>query len=167
MDNIYCAVLCCSAPPTTSLTIGEPKCIVDAYIYVNSVIPFTLNATDNTGSGIALTVYKIYNSAYDSGWITYTEKFSLQTWLENGIYFIVYKSTDNLGNVEARNIVVVILRNPIVDTWITDSDFNEIESFRAVFSLYRNTELWTLTATNQGNSTSTFWLTTHGQNNRI
>ena len=70
MDNIYCAVLCCSAPPTTSLTIGEPKCIVDAYIYVNSVIPFTLNATDNTGSGIALTVYKIYNSAYDSGWIT-------------------------------------------------------------------------------------------------
>lgn len=139
-----------NTPPTTSLTIGEPKCVHDVDIYVNSATPFILNATDNTGSGVTLTVYKIYNSTYDSGWITYTGNFSLPTWLDNGPYLIAYNSTDNLGNVETENIVIAILRNPLVDTWMTDSDFNEIESFRVVFTPYRNTELYKLTATNPG-----------------
>jgi len=37
-----------------------------------------------------------------------------------------------------------------INTWITDSDFNKIESFRAVFTPDGNTELYKLTATNPG-----------------
>lgn len=37
-----------------------------------------------------------------------------------------------------------------IDTWVSDSDFNEIESFRAVFTPYSDTDLYELTATNPG-----------------
>ncbi|MFQ5999403.1 MAG: LamG domain-containing protein [Candidatus Bathyarchaeia archaeon] len=38
----------------------------------------------------------------------------------------------------------------IVETWMTDSDFNNITSFRAVFTPYRKTGDYKLTATNPG-----------------
>ena len=37
-----------------------------------------------------------------------------------------------------------------INTWLTDSDFNEIESFRVVLTPYGDTELYKLTATNPG-----------------
>jgi squalene-hopene/tetraprenyl-beta-curcumene cyclase len=95
-------------PPTTRLSIGEPKYVTDT-IYVTPDTPFFLDATDNPGgSGVALTAYKIRNATYDSGWLTYTEPFYL-TELIDGVYAIDYNSTDNANNVEPTNTINVTL----------------------------------------------------------
>jgi len=96
-----------NTPPTTSLTIGEPKYISDT-TYVTSDTPFTLEANDNAGSGVYSIAYRIYNGAYDSGWQPYTEPFYL-TSLTDGVYTIEFNSTDNVGNVEVTNSVQVAL----------------------------------------------------------
>ena len=139
-------------PPTTVPTIGEPK-YVDLMdnIYVSSATLFTLTAEDNpSGTGVASTAYSVCNATHNSGWIDYSAPFRLPVWLENGVYTIAYNSTDNMGNMEEANIMTIVLSNPLVDTWVTDSNFNEIESFRAVFTPHGNTELHKLTATNPG-----------------
>jgi squalene-hopene/tetraprenyl-beta-curcumene cyclase len=95
-------------PPTTILSIGEPKYVTDT-IYVTPDTPFLLDATDNPGgSGVALTAYKIRNATYDSSWLTYTETFYL-TGLTDGVYAIDYNSTDNANNVEPTNTINVTL----------------------------------------------------------
>jgi hypothetical protein len=96
-----------NTPPSTTLTIGEPKYISDA-TYVNSATPFTLEADDNAGSGVYSVAYRIYNGAYDSGWQPYTTPFHL-TVLADGVYTIEFNSTDNVGNVEVTNSVQVAL----------------------------------------------------------
>jgi len=95
-------------PPTTLLTIGEPKYVTEI-TYVTHDTPFNLTATDNPGgTGVALTAYKIRNATYDSGWLTYTETFYL-TGLTDGVYTIDYNSTDNANNVEPTNTINVTL----------------------------------------------------------
>jgi hypothetical protein len=95
-------------PPTTTLTIGEPKYVTEI-TYVTHDTPFNLTATDNPGgTGVALTAYKIRNATYDSGWLTYTETFYL-TGLADGVYTIDYNSTDNANNVEPTNTINVTL----------------------------------------------------------
>jgi len=89
-------------PPTTTLTIGEPKYVTDI-TYVTPETPFSLNATDNPGgTGVALTAYRIRNATYDSGWLPYTEPFHL-VGLADGVYSIDYNSTDHSHNVEPTN----------------------------------------------------------------
>jgi len=95
-------------PPTTTLTIGEPKYVTDI-LYVTPDTPFNLTATDNPGgTGVALTVYRIRNATFDSGWLPYTEPFRLKG-LVDGIYFIDYNSTDNANNIEPTNTISVTL----------------------------------------------------------
>lgn len=97
-------------PPTTTLYIGEPK-YVDPLnkVYISSATPFTLTAEDNpSGSGVASTLYRIYNSTYGSGWQTYTSPFHL-TSLADGAYTIEYKSTDNANNLETTHTISVTL----------------------------------------------------------
>jgi uncharacterized repeat protein (TIGR01451 family) len=97
-----------TVPPTTILTIGEPKYVTEI-TYVTPDTPFILSATDDPGgTGVALTAYKIRNTTYDSGWITYTEPFYL-TGLNDGTYHIDYNSTDNAGNVEPTQTVTITL----------------------------------------------------------
>jgi parallel beta-helix repeat protein len=93
--------------PTTALTIGEPKYISDT-TYVTTDTPFTLEANDNTGSGVCSIAYRIYNDSYNSGWLTYTESFYL-IGLADGVYTIEFNSTDNLGNIEATKSIQVTL----------------------------------------------------------
>jgi hypothetical protein len=96
-------------PPETELNIGEPKIVVNDRTYVTSTAPIALMAEDDSGgSGVASTAYKIYSSAYDSGWITYTEPFYL-IGLSDGVYNINYNSTDYVGNVESTNSIQVTL----------------------------------------------------------
>jgi len=98
-------------PPETWLSIGEPKFVVDHLTYLTSATPITLMAADNAGgSGLALTAYRIYNAAYDNGWITYSQPFYL-TGLSDGTYYIDFYSTDVAGNIELANTVTVILDN--------------------------------------------------------
>ena len=97
-----------NTPPTTTLTIGEPKYVTEI-TYVTPDTPFNLTATDNPGgTGVALTAYKIRNVTYNSGWLTYIEPFLL-TGLVDGVYSIDYNSTDNANNVEPTNTINVTL----------------------------------------------------------
>jgi hypothetical protein len=98
-----------NTPPTTTLTITEPKYITDLS-YVTSKTALRLEATDNTGSGVYSTAYKVSNITYDSGWLIYTVPFHL-TSLSDGDYTIAYNSTDIAGNIEPTNIVTVVLDN--------------------------------------------------------
>ena len=99
-------------PPTTTLEIGEPKCVDPMdNIYVTSTTPFTLTAEDNPGgTGVASIIYRIYNSTYDTGWLEYSAPFDL-TGLSDSEYSIDYYSTDTIGNTEATNTAAVILDN--------------------------------------------------------
>ncbi len=97
-------------PPTTTLTIGAPQYIdTEGNIYVTSSTPFSLTAVDDPGGvGVALTAFKVYNATWDSGWITYTAQFYLES-LDDGVYIIAYVSVDYAGNVEEIKTVQVIL----------------------------------------------------------
>jgi squalene-hopene/tetraprenyl-beta-curcumene cyclase len=95
-----------NTPPTTTLTIGEPKYISDT-TYVTPDTPFTLDATD-TGSGVYSIAYRIYNATYNSGWTTYAGPFYL-TSLADGAYTIEYYSIDNVQNVETAQAINVTL----------------------------------------------------------
>jgi hypothetical protein len=102
-----------NTPPTTNLTIGEPK-YVSGRTYVTPDTPFILAATD-TGSGVNSTAYRITNStSYDSGWLTYIKPFNL-TSLRDGNYTIAFNSTDNVGNVENTNSMNVALVGPDIN----------------------------------------------------
>lgn len=103
-----------SVPPTTTLTIGDPKYVDPSdNVFVTSNTPFTLSAEDNVGgSGVATTGYRIRNATYDSGWITSTPPIEFYlTGLADGEYFIDYNSTDNAGNIETIHTVSVTLDN--------------------------------------------------------
>jgi len=84
-------------PPTTTLTIGEPKYVSKA-TYVVPDTPFTLEATDEE-SGVNSTFYKVYNSMLPGVWQKYSTPFNL-TGYKNGNYTIAYYSIDNAGNTE-------------------------------------------------------------------
>jgi Mg-chelatase subunit ChlD len=99
-------------PPTTTLSIGEPKYISDT-TYVIPDTPFTLEATD-TGSGVRTTAYIVYSSTYNSGWQTYTAPFKL-TSLIDGNCTIAFNSIDNVGNVENTNYINVTLVGPDIN----------------------------------------------------
>ena len=117
-------------PPTTILLIDEPKYVdMTGNIYVTSSTPFTLIAEDNPGgTGVASTLYRIYNSTYDTGWMEYSAPFYL-TRLSDCEYLIDYYSIDNIGNVEPTNTATVILDNTSPATTLTIGEpkyFSEI-----------------------------------------
>jgi hypothetical protein len=95
-------------PPTTQLIIGEPKCVAPTRTYVTKDSSFTLTADDGTGSGVAETAYRIFNSTYNSGWTHYATPFNL-TSLSDGSYTLAFNSTDNAGNIETTNTISVTL----------------------------------------------------------
>jgi len=95
-----------NTPPTTTLTIGEPK-YISGTPYITSDTPFTLEAAD-TGSGVYSIAYRIYNTTYNSGWQTYTVPFKI-TSLTDGAYTIEYNGTDNVQNTETTHTTSVTL----------------------------------------------------------
>ncbi len=98
-------------PPTTLIEIGEPK-IVNDTTYVSPATPIDLIASDNPyGSGLASTIYRIYNATFDTGWIIHTQTIYL-TGLSDGTYQIDYYSIDYLNNTEPTNTATAVLVNP-------------------------------------------------------
>jgi len=104
-----------SIPPITTLVFGSPEYTNGmGNIYVTSATPFTLDATDNggTGSGVAATSYRIHNTTYSKDWITSLPPIDFQiTGLDDGNYDIDYNSTDYAGNVESTKTQPIILDN--------------------------------------------------------
>jgi len=101
-------------PPTTAPTIGDPKYTdPSGNVFVTSDTPFTLSAEDNVdGSGVATTGYRIRNATYDSGWTASTPPIEFYlTGLADGLYFIDYNSTDNVGNIEPTQTISITLDN--------------------------------------------------------
>jgi len=98
-------------PPTTALTVGDPKFIVEDKTCLTWATQMTLLSEDNAGgSGLASSAYRIHNSIYDSYWITYAIPFNLDG-LADGLYIINYNSTDNEGNIETTKTANIILDN--------------------------------------------------------
>ena len=96
-------------PPTTTLTIGEPKYVPDTDLFfVTPDTPFTLKADNEPGSGVDSIAHQIYNGTYDSGWLLYTAPFYL-TSLTDGAYTIELFSSDHLGNREVPQVLHVTL----------------------------------------------------------
>jgi PKD repeat protein len=68
-----------------------------------------LTADDNPyGSGLTSTLYRIYNTTCDTGWITYMQPIYL-TGLTDGTYHIDYYSVDFLNNTEPTHTTTLIL----------------------------------------------------------
>jgi hypothetical protein len=97
-----------NTPPATSITIGAPNFVTSSSTFVTSETSFALSANDNLGSGVAASFYEIYNSTYNSGWLTCKGSFCL-TKLAVGNYTIAYYSVDNVGNQESVHSVKVSL----------------------------------------------------------
>ena len=134
-------------PPETWINIGEPKFLVNEITYLTSATPITLIAEDNPGgSGLASLAYRIHNSMFDSGWITYTQPFYL-IGLSDGTYHIDYKSTDFAENVEPINTATVILDNsPPLITIETPSEDDALQDGIAfTASVYDLSEVASLT----------------------
>ncbi len=87
-------------PPTTTLTIGEPKYVQNP-TYVSPTTDFTLEAMDVT-SGVSLIEYKID----DGAWTLYTAPFNVA---EFGPHMVYYHSIDNAGNVEETQQASIIV----------------------------------------------------------
>jgi hypothetical protein len=93
-----------NTPPTTTLYIGTPQYISGPSTYVTSATTFTLSATDNSGSGVAHTYYKIGAGAWIEGTI-----FTIAG--PDGTYGFQWYSKDYLGNTESTHSGTVILDN--------------------------------------------------------
>ncbi|MEM7826921.1 MAG: hypothetical protein QXQ40_01710 [Candidatus Aenigmatarchaeota archaeon] len=104
-----------NTPPSTTKTIGNPKCTPETcnstYWTVNSSTMFTLSATDNV-SGLNKTYYRYCSgtSACTNNWIEYTAPFNV-TGLADGLFRLEYYSKDNLGNKECEKYEIDYLDN--------------------------------------------------------
>jgi hypothetical protein len=91
-------------PPQTVLNIATPRYRATALNMWNITSFTELNFTvdDGLGSGVNLTQFRIFNSTFDSGWITYIGNFTFDSVLpvvaSDGVYTIEYNSIDYLGN---------------------------------------------------------------------
>lgn len=106
------------APPSTQMTIGNPKYVTSTVTYITKGTPFTLQTNDGAGSGVGQTAYRVANSSYDTGWILYTKPFKLAGF-GDGNYVLSFNSTDNAGNVEKTNTVTVVVDNTAPSTNIS------------------------------------------------
>ncbi len=93
------------APTTThELTPAEPDGDDGWYV---SPVEIALNATDEGGSGVAATEYRVAGS---DNWLAYTEPLQLAL---DGEHTIEYRSHDNAGNVEeTRSVSVKVDTSP-------------------------------------------------------
>jgi hypothetical protein len=86
-----------NTPPTTTLTIGSPKYIDGGTTIFDSSTQFTIVGDDGTGSG-ANPWYRIWDSSGWSAWTPYSGPFTIAG--ADGLRYIHYNSTDNVGNDE-------------------------------------------------------------------
>ena len=86
-------------PPTTTLTIGEPKYLVGG-TFVNGTTPIALVPADGgaTPVGLGPMSFRVWSGAWSS-WATYGSPFVSSG--ADGVRHVEYASTDLLGNAEA------------------------------------------------------------------
>lgn len=94
-----------TTPPTTALSIGDPKFGADP-AYVSTATEFTLSGTDDL-SGVDHIEYR-----FGSGWIPYLESFTAS---DIGSYTLDYRGVDEVGNVEETNSVLIVVNATDLD----------------------------------------------------
>jgi parallel beta-helix repeat protein len=88
------------ASPVSTLGISGPQLDILGTTYVTSYTVFSLTTDDGLGSGIAKLEYRI-----DGGtWISYTTPFSI---ISPGVHAIEFNATDNLGNSESTQALLI------------------------------------------------------------
>jgi hypothetical protein len=94
--------------PWILITIKEPKYrdFTTDYHNISDSTQINITATDG-GSGLAKIEYRILNSSYDSGWISYLGEFDLSG-LNNDLYELQFRASDNLGNSVTRSMEVFL-----------------------------------------------------------
>ena len=92
-NNVYTWTVNVVEGPITSLVIGSPKYDSTA-TYIKSTTPLDFSVTDQSGTGIKYTKYRIDNVT----WIDYSSPFLL---LGDGDHYVEWYSEDNVGNVES------------------------------------------------------------------
>jgi hypothetical protein len=116
------AVVVDDTAPLTTITTGSPQAVgADGALYVGGATEFTLSATD-TFSGVGTVEYRL-----DTGiWLAYAP-FTLAG-LTDGGHTIGYRSTDNLGNGEDEQTLMVVVDNTVPETAITTGDPQFVDS---------------------------------------
>ncbi|MEN8134194.1 MAG: hypothetical protein ABFS18_01490 [Thermodesulfobacteriota bacterium] len=109
------AVMVDNAAPVTEISIGSPQTVGDGTLYVGGATEFTLSAID-TSSGVATTEYRLDNGS----WVAYAP-FNLAG-LADGAHTIVFRSIDQLGNIEIEQTLAVVADNTAPVTTITTGD---------------------------------------------
>jgi hypothetical protein len=135
-------------PPLTILDVGEPKYRgqIDDILNITSHTPLNLTADDGIGSGLNVIQYRIHNSTFDTGWITYSSDFNFGSDWSDGIYTLEYNSTDNLSNVEPVNSHIIYLDNTPPDKLLTVG----IPKYRANDAI----DIWNITSATPLNLTA-------------
>jgi M6 family metalloprotease-like protein len=101
-------------PPTTSLTVGDPK-YGSFPTYVDTITEFNLTSSDGPGCGVESTWYRI-----DSGnWMRYTGNFIVAT---PGPHIIYFNSTDILGQDEITQTIDIVVDDSPPDTTMVVGD---------------------------------------------
>ncbi|MFA4827887.1 MAG: hypothetical protein WC855_02360 [Thermodesulfovibrionales bacterium] len=106
-------------PPTSSITIGEPKFESNGNIFVTGSTSFTLAGKDEGvfASGLDKLEYRLNNTS----WSLYQSPFTLSGF-NDGNVVIDYRAIDKAGNVEDYNTLTTIVDNTPPQTAITASD---------------------------------------------
>lgn len=117
-----------NSPPVTDIDIGVPQYRMDGIndtLNITSLTPITLITNDGLGCGTNITIYRVYNATYNTGWLVYSGGFTLSNTLNDGLYTIEYYSVDFLGNTELTHIYMVYLDNtpPSTDIAVDDPKF--------------------------------------------
>jgi len=139
--------------PITTLEIdpATPK-YIGIYTYVNNNTEFNLSGFDS-GSGLDSTWFRIWNDGMWSGWSPYIGPFQISG--NDGLSFIEYNSSDNLGHYETTNNVTVYLENNLPTTTL---DINPTTpKFIGVYTYVNNNTEFNLNASDSDSGLRSIW----------
>lgn len=105
-----------TTPPVSTINIGTPQYKKDEILYISANTEISISALDS-GSAAVRIEYSIDNTPFAE----YTAPITLVYYSE-GAHTIKYRSTDNIGNVEADQTVTVTLDKTPPQTTISASD---------------------------------------------
>ena len=100
--------------PITTLNVLSPQYIdsVASKTFISSSTPLNLTWDDGTGTGVADISYLFYAfGEAEPGYSSYASDFTIPDTKPDGLIYIKYKSTDNLGNEETEHMAEVYLDN--------------------------------------------------------
>jgi hypothetical protein len=100
--------------PTTTLNVLTPQYFepIGSKTFITSSTPLNLTWDDGTGTGVAEVSYLFYAfGETEPGYSSYGSDFTIPASKADGLIYVKYKSTDNLGNEENEHTGEVHLDN--------------------------------------------------------